>query len=364
MTTARAPDPPSAIATEGRLCSCAVDMWRALLVGVVSALIALSLNDVVLVAWIFAQLTRATWPWQSTLAMRAETWAWLRWDASRRGGNVAAEPVTELSLDSMTPLPSLQRPFVVRGLLNGSDAGPSSVLQGYEWLTSSPIGDLEVDYFSNASVVDGIVPDARAPLRTVVQGILAGSSAKIGTQKIFHAFPKLLDELQLPARVGALLGGNEVVAPSRVGLRLTVPVFMARGAPHARTDLHCEPIGNLALQLGGRKRWTLVPPDESQQVRPSLSKDGRAYFQSHVPPHEPPEYALAHVRRHTVETATGDALWVPTWTWHRVDYLEGETALSASLFHPRREQIVAHNPLFAALVLPNMLKELVGWKMQ
>ena len=38
--------------------------------------------------------------------------------------------------------------------------------------------------------------------------------------------------------------------------------------------------------------------------------------------------------------------------------------LSASLFHPRHEQIVAHNPLYAALVLPNMLKELVGWKTQ
>ena len=30
----------------------------------------------------------------------------------------------------------------------------------------------------------------------------------------------------------------------------------------------------------------------------------------------------------------------------------------------RREQIVTHNPLFAAVVLPNMIKELVGWKKQ
>ena len=123
----------------------------------------------------------------------------------------------------------------------------------------------------------------------------------------------------------------------------------------------------------------------------------------------------------------GDALWVPTWTWHRVDYIEGVTALAASLFHVRceqiathppgmqvlttapatlpslrtqvrrvgtlmaseitlrllqphnmeicclappralqvrREQIVTHNPLFAAVVFPNMVKELVGWKKQ
>ena len=40
---------------------------------------------------------------------------------------------------------------------------------------------------------------------------------------------------------------------SRIGLLLTVPVFMATGHSHARTDLHCEPIGNLVLQMGGRK---------------------------------------------------------------------------------------------------------------
>ena len=40
----------------------------------------------------------------------------------------------------------------------------------------------------------------------------------------------------------------------------------------------------------------------------------------------------------------GDALWVPTWTWHRVDYIEGVTALAASLFHVRCEQIATHPP--------------------
>ena len=36
----------------------------------------------------------------------------------------------------------------------------------------------------------------------------------------------------------------------------------------------------------------------------------------------------------------------------------------ASVVHPRHEQIVAHNPLYALLVFPNMLKELIGWKTQ
>jgi len=206
-------------------------------------------------------------------------------------------------------------------------------------------------------------PDARGALRTIVKGIVAGGSAKIGTEMIFRSFPQLLDELEIGSRVGTLLGGAQKLDASRVGLLLTVPVFMATGAPNARTDLHCEPIGNLMLQMGGRKVWTLVPPEESRHRRPTVSQDGRASLQSRLPT-EHPEETLAHVRRWIGEAAAGDAVWVPTWTWHRVDYVDGVTALSASLFHPRHEQIVYNNPIFALLVLPNMLKELVGWKTQ
>ena len=58
-----------------------------------------------------------------------------------------------------------------------------------------------------------------------------------------------------------------------------------------------------------------------------------------------------------------DALWVPPWTWHRVDYLPDVTALAASLFHLRLEQL-GNNAFFTALAVPNMAKELVGWKKQ
>ena len=117
------------------------------------------------------------------------------------------------------------------------------------------------------------------------------------------------------------------------------------------------------LMLGGRKRWILVGPDQSRYLRPTLSKDGRAYFVSSLPTDNPAE-SLAHVQRWTVETGPGDALWVPTWTWHRVDYIDGVTALSASLFHFRIEQFLTHNPLYTGLAIPNIVKELIGWKTQ
>ena len=60
----------------------------------------------------------------------------------------------------------------------------------------------------------------------------------------------------------------------------------------------------------------------------------------------------------------GELLYVPTWWWHRVDYLPGATSATLSLFHVRPRQMLGHNALYAAVLLPNLLKELVGWKTQ
>lgn len=127
-----------------------------------------------------------------------------------------------------------------------------------------------------------------------------------------------------------------------------------------RTDLHCEPIGNVVVQLEGEKRWTLVSPEHSHLLRPTVAPDGRAYFFSMLDPVNPS--SLMHVPRYEVTTRPGDVLWVPPWTWHRVEYLEGVTALTASLFHFRPGEFVRNNPTFAGLILPNLFKELLGVK--
>ena len=80
-----------------------------------------------------------------------------------------------------------------------------------------------------------------------------------------------------------------------------------------------------------------------------------------LPIHAPAQ--PARFRRFTVRISL-QVLWVPTWTWHRVDYLPGVSAISASLFHFRAEQVATHNPLFTSLLVPNIAKELVGWKTQ
>ena len=82
-----------------------------------------------------------------------------------------------------------------------------------------PVGALEVDYFTNASADDGIVPDARATLADIVGNIVAGGSNKIGTEMIFRTFPELLEELKVAERVSPLLGGIRTFDKAASGRR-------------------------------------------------------------------------------------------------------------------------------------------------
>lgn len=94
-----------------------------------------------------------------------------------------------------------------------------------------------------------------------------------------------------------------------------------------------------------------------------MAPDGRAYFYSSLSPSAAAE-RLALLERFEVVAEAGDLLYLPTWTWHRVDYLDGVVALSVSLFHFRPLDFVARHAKLAALAAPNLAKELVGWKTQ
>ena len=318
-------------------------------------------------ACVFAPLDDAVAPAIDALESRA----WASWEARRLSELRPPMAVPEHTLNQTFIVPDLSRPFVVRCLLCGSaalgsDAGDTRT-SFTAWLSEAPVGDVFVDYHANASAAalgDALVPRARAKLRDVVADIERGGSAKLASELIFRAHPELLERLSLTERLAPLFGDAiGAFSPHRLGRTLTVPVFMAKGQPGARTDLHSEPIANAVLMLRGLKRWTLVPPEESHVLRPALSPDGRAYFASAVAP----EAAAAHlgrVRRYELEVRAGDFLWVPTWYWHRVDYVDNVTALSVSLFHVRARQLLGSAPLLATLMFPNLLKELVGWKTQ
>ena len=93
--------------------------------------------------------------------------------------------------------------------------------------------------------------------------------------------------------------------------------------------------------------------------RPSLDA-GRAYFRSSLHDSEVDRIA----GRYEVETTAGDMLYVPPWTWHAVAYDSTDVSVAASLFHFVPSSFIRNQPAFAAAILPNLAKELVGVKTQ
>jgi hypothetical protein len=271
--------------------------------------------------------------------------------------------------------------------------------------------NLVIPYFTNATT-NALTPNDKAPVKDIVANILRGGPQKIGTQLLVQAFPELISEVSptdiLTTLYGDYFQPHHVRGRGPFGLfpaLTTVPVFVASGsvsssssspraeqdnhfeaantvddsndnnddqrhrhrrrAAQAYTALHCEPIGNVAVQLSGRKKWLLVQPEYSFLIRPSTSPDGRAFFASWS---RDDDYMDRGIPTYTAITQAGDAIWVPvsprpcyhmlwavlryyillllslyrqplsrsthtlpfrisfmkTWTWHRVDYIESE----------------------------------------
>lgn len=273
-----------------------------------------------------------------------------------------------------------------------------------------------IPYYTDARVPGALRPDAVGTIKDIVRNITHRRRPhKIGSQFVVQHDPTLMGEVA-PTNFVSTLFGNHFTADHLLGHGhsffglfpglTTVPVFVAgtnsanvgeskqnaddagqscdataanfhvRDEPssiygHPVTGLHCEPIANLAVQLAGYRAWTLVDPQHSWIIRPAMSEDGRSFFPSWLPSDR-----LPTIPRYEVVTGPGDAVFVPTWTWHRVDYLVtrsdaedddlgmGLTSIGASLFHFRPRDYLRRNPLFAILLFPAIIGEAIGTSSQ
>jgi Cupin superfamily protein len=291
-----------------------------------------------------------------------------------------------------------RRPLLLRGLWTKEELSDPNRRLSLDGLLREP---MTIPYFTDATRPSALTPDAAAPISSIVANISQhGMPHKIGSQLLIQSYPELIREVAPADIVTALFGAYFDAAallgsgPFRIFPSLTtVPLFVAwkrrtktnEDKPTASsacdssrssqreeiciarngkvqsdpyTALHCEPIGNVAVQLSGRKRWTLVDPSHWHLVRPHLSPDGRAFVASSY-------LNESMVPTYNVVTEAGDGLWVPTWTWHQVVYeVSDEIAIGASLFHFRFVDFVRNQPLFAFLILPALVLELVGYNTQ
>lgn len=249
-------------------------------------------------------------------------------------------------------------PIILRNLWSTeSFHDPSRKLAPHAILNDPQLSSLILpNYFSNAANKTGyaaLLPDATSiTLSKFLQRLLSGQSphAKIGTQVIIDKYPELREEIIPLALAKELFDYNTHLDDIKlwmnyrgwwwtrtVGLWLCnlippmtyFPVFIASNhnshhggtgeindkarQSHPRTDLHAEPIGNIASQLHGRRRWTLVPAVWSTLLRPTVSKH-RGYFFSNVEPIiELPSRLRSIPTVYECITRQGDTIWIPPW---------------------------------------------------
>jgi hypothetical protein len=236
---------------------------------------------------------------------------------------------------------------------NSSGISPSHCIRSSRKLTPDAIlndpqlSNLQLpSYFSDAANKTGyaaLVPDvtpSHLTLSQFLRGILSDEfpNSKIGTQLIIEQFPELRNEIIPPSLARELFGWNTLVEDYKMRIKelfhsekigrwvMTLvppmsyyPVFVASNQQatgtnqHPRTDLHAEPIGNIASQLHGVRRWTLVPTKWSSLLRPTVSRR-RGYFFSNIDPLiELPKRLNSLPLTYKCITRRGDSVWIPPW---------------------------------------------------
>ena len=124
----------------------------------------LALRDAASAVWLLAQLMHSIIPFRTTTAERLEAWAWRQWE---EGGASSTMPIQVPEVSAAAVWADLERPFIVRGLLDGAAA-----LENRSWLRTPPVGELLVPYYSDASG-GALRPDAVGTVARVVAAIEA-----------------------------------------------------------------------------------------------------------------------------------------------------------------------------------------------
>lgn len=98
--------------------------------------------------------------------------------------------------------------------------------------------------------------------------------------------------------------------------------YLFVGGKKTVTHLHCDQPCNLFVQVYGRKKWTLIPVDQSLLVYPQATQT--AYFKSSADLQNLDSQKHPLVKKATrmeVILEPGDVLYVPPHVWHFVENL-------------------------------------------
>ena len=118
----------------------------------------------------------------------------------------------------------------------------------------------------------------------------------------------------------------------------------------------------------------------SYYLKPSIAQDGCAYFVSWLDP----SVFQQITGYYNIIAYPGGGIYILPWTWHRVDYdnnnSDGEDdniddedddnneyhnlAVGGSFFYFSPYDFIMNNPIFAWLIIPSIILELIGYHAQ
>ena len=98
--------------------------------------------------------------------------------------------------------------------------------------------------------------------------------------------------------------------------------YLFIGAGNTRTPMHAGLPHTIFIQIKGKKKWTILAPEERFCIDPI--SDRTLYFYTDANIHDPndPKYPLIpHARRWEFVMEDGDVMWMPGLFWHHIENL-------------------------------------------
>jgi hypothetical protein len=237
------------------------------------------------------------------------------------------QPVIFRGLASNWPLAAAGRqgPQAAIDYLKRFDAGRPVV--GY---TGAP--EIKGRYFYREDLAGLNFQAQRVPLSAYLDTVashlesLVSPSFYIGSTDLDAYLPGLRDENDLG-----------LSTPADGGDPPTVSIWMGNRTTAAT---HFDMSNNLACCLVGRRRFTLFPPDQIENLYPGpLEPTPGGQVVSLVDPSHPdldrfPRYGLAAEAGEIAELEPGDVLFYPALWWHNVEALDGFNAMINYWWNP------------------------------
>jgi hypothetical protein len=201
-------------------------------------------------------------------------------------------------------------------------------------------------------------PTVPLTIAEAVDRMLAGQPTYINNYNgVFQNHPDLIDQLD----------PDKIRRYTTAFTRNPTGIHLFMGAKRTGSSLHCASGGNFFCMIHGEKKWTIVHPDFTPYLYPTLHRQG-LYAVSAVDALKPLDvldregYRLwRNVAKRSVYLREGDVYFNPQWWWHMVEN-PSETSIGLA-FRVAPAGAFAGNPMFALLMMssPHITKVLLRW---